>query len=339
LHQGGFNPLPLSGKRPAFEGWQKRTDATEHEISYWERSYPAAENTGVLTKFAPTFDIDVLDHEAAAAVERLARERFEELGNFLVRVGNFPRRAIPIRTDAPFKKITALLISPGGEEEKLEFLCDGQQVVVHGVHPDTLKPYAWHADASPGKIRRQELPYIDAKAAQALFDDAVELLVREFGYRRPVKAKKAKGRATKGNGAADWGEYLVNLGDHDVLAAFAMALVRSGMSDGAATNFPRTQVDGLTDIDPDRKARRLKEITGMIASARAKLDGEAAPQFTPPEPPEGFVNVKGVEKRLTTLADLNERFALLDAPSSASVYVSRAGPTFCRLQTWTSSAG
>ena len=40
-------------------------------------------------------------------------------------------------------------------------------------------------------------------------------------------------------------------------------------------------------------------------------------------PPEGFVKVKGIEKRLTSLADLNERFALLDAPGSPSVYVSR----------------
>jgi len=43
-----------------------------------------------------------------------------------------------------------------------------------------------------------------------------------------------------------------------------------------------------------------------------------------------LVTIRGVEKRLTTLADLNERFALLHAPGSASVYISR--PDFLPIQ-------
>jgi hypothetical protein len=42
----------------------------------------------VLTRTSPAFDIDILDPEAAEAVERLARERFEESGVFPVRFGN-----------------------------------------------------------------------------------------------------------------------------------------------------------------------------------------------------------------------------------------------------------
>jgi Bifunctional DNA primase/polymerase, N-terminal len=53
LHHGGYMPLPLVGKRPVFEDWPKRTDVTEHEIAYWSRAHPAAENTGILTKFTP----------------------------------------------------------------------------------------------------------------------------------------------------------------------------------------------------------------------------------------------------------------------------------------------
>lgn len=34
--------------------------------------------------------------------------------------------------------------------------------------------------------------------------------------------------------------------------------------------------------------------------------------------------VRGVQKRLTTLSELNDRYALLEAPGSASAYVSRA---------------
>jgi hypothetical protein len=238
LHHGGYCPLPLIGKRPVLDNWQKQTEVTEHEIEMWSRTSPAAQNTGILTKFTPVFDIDIFDQEAAAAVADLARERFEERGHFLVRAGNWPKRAIPFRTDAPFPKISQVLIAASGKEEKLELLCDGQQLVVHGIHPDTHRPYDWLAGDAPGKIARQDLPYIHQYEAQALVDQAVELLVRDFGYR--LKGKPEPKPEGSGNGtAADWGEYLDNLADHDTLAAFAMALIRSGMSGAAAVNFLR----------------------------------------------------------------------------------------------------
>jgi hypothetical protein len=57
----------------------------------------------------------------------------------------------------------------------------------------------------------------------------------------------------------------------------AMKLLRTGMRDGAAVNFLRGHVGALVEVEEDRKARRLKEIPAMVASARAKLDGEATP--------------------------------------------------------------
>ena len=87
LRAGGFSPLPLNGKRPLMEGWARLGDVTEHEIRRWTRIRPAETNTGVLTRTSPAFDIDILDPEAAEAVERLARERFEESGVFPVRFG------------------------------------------------------------------------------------------------------------------------------------------------------------------------------------------------------------------------------------------------------------
>ena len=143
--------------------------------------------------------------------------------------------------------------------------------MVHGIHPDTHRPYDWNG-AAPGKIARQDLPYIHEAEAQALIDDAVELLCRDFGYR--LKEKPAPKPDGQGNGAADWGEYLNNLEDHDTLARFAMALVRSGMKPGPAVNLLRQRVEGLTGGDPDRRQRRLDEIPGMVSSAQAKIEGE-----------------------------------------------------------------
>jgi hypothetical protein len=57
----------------------------------------------------PALDLDILNEEAARAVEDLARERFEEHGWFLVRIGKAPKRAIIFRTNTPFHKLTVNL--------------------------------------------------------------------------------------------------------------------------------------------------------------------------------------------------------------------------------------
>src|SRR5262245_9967300 len=121
LRAAGYSPLPLNGKAPSsVKGWQAKIDTTADEIALWESLYPYDRNTGVLTKFTPALDIDILNQEAAEAVEALARERFEEHGDVLVRVGRAPKRAILLRTDEPFGKITANVITAGGTQERLE---------------------------------------------------------------------------------------------------------------------------------------------------------------------------------------------------------------------------
>ena len=277
LRAGGFSPLPLNGKRALMEGWARLGDATEHEIRRWTRTRPAETNTGVLTRTSPAFDIDILDPEAAEAVERLARERFEESGVFPVRFGNLPKRAVLFRCDEPFEKIAADLVGPSGADgEKLEFLANGQQLVVDGIHPDTRRPYSWQG-GRPGDIRRADLALTDRAQAQALHDAAVALLIRDFGYRPKAKTKanKAPNGAGQGDLMAGWA---IDFANHDALAALTMKLLKSGMNDGAAVNFLRAGVSGLTDVDEERRARRLKEIPAMVASGRAKLDADAAPR-------------------------------------------------------------
>jgi hypothetical protein len=278
----GYEPLPLKGKAPVLDGWHKRNGTSPGDIEIWSKLYAYAENTGVLTKHTPTLDIDILDPEAAAAVEALVRERFEERAYVLIRFGRSPKRAVPFRTNDPFRKITIDLIAPDGSlGQKLEMLGDGQQVVVHGIHPDTGKAYAWFG-GDLWHIAHDELPYISFEEAQALVGDAAELVCRERGYRRPEKRKRASGKPGTGNGGADWSHYLGNLHDHDSDAGFAMALLCSGMSDGAAVNFLRDAVAALEGIDAERKQRRLKEIPGLVKSAREKLEAEAPAATTAP---------------------------------------------------------
>ena len=268
-----------------------------------EKRYPSASNTGILTARAPTLDIDILDPEAAAAVEALAKERFEESGFMPVRFGLFPKRALPFRCDTPFAKIAVPLTAPDDSiGQKLEFLANGQQVVINGIHPDTGRPYDRFGD-SPGDIARADLAYIHLEEAQALIDDAVALVVGDFGYRRPRQTRaKINGSGGSETGPTDW---VVNFADHDADAAMAMKLLRAGMDDGAVVNFLHENVQALTDIDTDRKAWRLTEIPGMVSSARAKIDAEKQedappigetvgavdlwPNANPPVLPEGLL--------------------------------------------------
>ena len=85
----------------------------------------------------------------------------------------------PFSYARPFAKLTTNFVST--DAEKIEFLCDGQQVVAHGIHPDTLKPYSWFG-GDPTIIAYDDLPYISAEEAQQLQSDVTELLVRDFGY-------------------------------------------------------------------------------------------------------------------------------------------------------------
>ena len=190
------------------------------------------------------------------------RSRFEEHGVILVRFGNSPKRAIPFKTDKPFKKITANLIAPDGSEgQKVELLADGQQVVGFGIHEDTRKPYGW-VGGEPGNITREELPSISGDEAQQLIDDAVELLVVEHGYSRARERKKKRenGDLSSAERVEDWTILTENIRAghqlHDSLCILAAKLVSSGMSGGAAVNFLRGLMD--TSVVKNSDAKRWK---------------------------------------------------------------------------------
>ena len=134
----------------------------------------------------------------------MARERFEERGFMLVRIGQAPKRAILLRTNTPLKKITGTVIAPNGDTgQKIELLADGQQVIVFGTHPKTGKPYSWFG-GEPTSIEHDELPYVSEDEAKQLVAAAIALLVRDFGYRLPTAHPAETGKAN-GHNPASWG--------------------------------------------------------------------------------------------------------------------------------------
>src|SRR5262245_31598603 len=183
LVRAGYLPIPLYGKAPPIYGknnkrkglseWEKLCEVTPQMLAMWERTWPDASNTGMLTKQVPALDADILNEEAARAVEDHVRNQYEDRGYFLTRIGLPPKRAFLFRTDEPFKKIVVNITAPNGDPEKpekIEFLGDGQQLACFGAHPDTGKPYIWHG-GEPGEIKREDLPYIREEEAQKLVHD------------------------------------------------------------------------------------------------------------------------------------------------------------------------
>ena len=147
LRAAGYSPIPLYGKTPpvygknnkrkGLDGWQNLQEVTREQIEMWSLTWPDAYNTGVLTRHVPVLDLDILNEEAARAVEDHVCGHYEERGCPLTRIGKPPKRAFPFRTDEPFKKFKVGVTAPSGAVEEIEFLGDGEQLACFGIHPET----------------------------------------------------------------------------------------------------------------------------------------------------------------------------------------------------------
>src|SRR5262249_227719 len=140
----------------------------------WARDYRHARNTGILTRTTPAVDIDVLDVGVANELQALLLSMTGDNGRLMVRFGQEPKRVILFQTDQPFTKLsTPIFLSPDQRKHKVEILCDGQQVVTHGLHPDTGRPYTW-LYGEPGNVMRDDLPRMSAALASEYIRNAVE---------------------------------------------------------------------------------------------------------------------------------------------------------------------
>jgi hypothetical protein len=328
LRQAGFDPLPVSGKVPSLKEWEKRTDTSDGDIAMWSKLYPNAGNTGALTRLMPTLDADIHNPEAAEAIEQMVRERFEDHGTVLVRIGNAPKRAFPFRANKPFKKLTVNLVAPNGGAEKIELLCDGQQVVVAGIHPDTNRPYAWFG-GELGAVKLAVLPYLDEAAARALVTAVVDLLVREHGYQSGATRPKPTG----GNGAgqADWQYLLDNIRAghelHDSIRDLAAKMVCAGMGGGAVVNHLRALMDSSTAAHDDRWQERYDDIPRAVSTAEKKLASppdepsdasEPAPEASGPASPASAPQPALEPWPIEHVLEVFERWLVL--PSRTPVY-------------------
>jgi hypothetical protein len=113
-------------------------------------------------------DIDCLDAEAAAEVQRIAGAR---LGVAPIRIGRAPKSLLVFRVD-PFsdpirwRKIAFVVRD---QEQLVEVRGLGQQFVAYGIHPGTKEPYEW--PETQGEIPALSgLPVVDADDIADFFE-------------------------------------------------------------------------------------------------------------------------------------------------------------------------
>jgi P4 family phage/plasmid primase-like protien len=127
-------------------GYNWRTwAASEADVTKWAND---GANIGLRAGRFPGLDIDSMNPAVVEAVKQLA---FEALGPAPVRTGKAPKALLMYYTAEPFTRMRMWL---EGEKEVhlIELLGEGQQYLVHGTHPGTMRPYSWN----------QEVPIADA---------------------------------------------------------------------------------------------------------------------------------------------------------------------------------
>jgi RecA-family ATPase len=298
----GYAPIPVSGKRPSMEGWQTKLGVNADEIKLWERLYPYDKNTGVLTGDTPCLDVDIMDEAAAEDVEHLACDCFGNYGALLVRIGKPPKRGIFFRTEQPFKKLSVSLTAPNGMAHKIEFLGDGQQAVVDGVHPETGRPYVWRGGTLV-EVRHDELPGITAASARDFLAKVAEHLVREHGYKMEgISKPESVNGPTDDTPRADWAaltaKILTGVELHDSLRDLAASYLTAGVTEDAARRLLETLMLQVRSEQRDNRwVERWREIPRAVRSAAVKFvksSGEIIreqPSSTEPQQPLPYINM------------------------------------------------
>lgn len=198
LHLNGWNiiPIPASSKAPRIEGWT--AGFSKQQVDAFAANSYAQGNIGLLARFFPGVDIDVLDEECAAAIEQHA---LKTLGPAPVRIGKRPKRLLAYRTATPFKKLKIYLTAPNGntrggdgKDYAVEILGEGQQYVIYGKHPDEFD-YEWTDNDGPIAKSSISLSHIDKDKVTNFFETLPTALPAGWSVREAVGKPHGKAKA------------------------------------------------------------------------------------------------------------------------------------------------
>lgn len=144
--------------------WRQHV-ATIDDVRQWSRD---GANIGLLATNFPAVDIDCLEPGLAKIIEDVA---LAQLGPAPIRYGLRPKRLLVYRTKEPFTRMR-LAIEQAETKHIVEVLGLGQQYLVQGTHPKTLKPYEWNAELPPADA----LTWVTLEQVQAFLRSLGELI-------------------------------------------------------------------------------------------------------------------------------------------------------------------
>ncbi len=156
IEPGEKHPATFSwGQWTPADAWQERFAAppTDADLAEWVE-WPGC-GVGICCGYIVGVDIDITEPAAALAAENTARRMLGDTP--LVRIGNYPKRMLVYKADAPFPSFNGV---------DIQILAAGRQFVAFGIHPNTRKPYEWLAD-SPADIASDAIPTITEAQARA----------------------------------------------------------------------------------------------------------------------------------------------------------------------------
>ncbi len=118
------------------------------------------------------------------------------IGKSAVRTGRAPKRAMLFqeRTNHSAKsaRLFKLVPRPIAATHKVEILGWGQQIVVHGTHPDTQAPYTWEHTEPGSDLKAAELPLLTAEKANEFITAAAQCMIAH-GWTARKKTNGAAG--------------------------------------------------------------------------------------------------------------------------------------------------
>jgi hypothetical protein len=177
-------------------GWQKAPPPSRADL---ERIVATGASIGLRSRSFPGIDCDVENDVYAAELRELITEILGATSPY--RVGRPPKFLIPCNTTAPFqKRKIRLTTADGSDAGAIEFLADGQQYLVAGIHPNTGKPYAWHHGEQHGGIevlaeyvQRAQLPELTAEMIDQQLIPAITRWAERHGILAQTSAAQERG--------------------------------------------------------------------------------------------------------------------------------------------------
>lgn len=213
----GYRPIPCKGKVPYnFDGWSQ-CSATADNVIAWETSHPQNRNTGILTGEVVAIDVDILRPDLADAVIAMVRE-LPGGKHAPMRIGKAPKALFLFKTTEPREKAVSSWFKIDDIKQRIEIMGVGQQVIVHGDHPETGQPYSWTPGAALQR-HSKELPLIDWPSLDRFMAD-VETLLTPHGEKEAAPNRHKPANDNNGDGYFRQ----VNQAALDDLAAWVPAL-------------------------------------------------------------------------------------------------------------------